>query len=50
VGTIIGAVVLTTMTRLLSVLRIEPALRQVVYGLILIALLSLYGRQRRLRQ
>jgi ribose transport system permease protein len=50
VGTMIGAVVLTTMTRLLSVLRLEPALRQVVYGLILIALLSLYGRQRRLRQ
>jgi ribose transport system permease protein len=49
-GTMIGAVVLTTMTRLLSVLRIEPALRQVVYGLILIVLLSLYGRQRRLRQ
>jgi ribose transport system permease protein len=50
VGTMIGAVVLTTMTRLLSVLRLEPALRQVVYGLILIGLLSLYGRQRRLRQ
>jgi ribose transport system permease protein len=49
-GTAIGAVVLTTLTSLLVALNIGSAGRQVVNGLILIVLLSLYGRQRRLRQ
>lgn len=49
-GTFIGAIVLTTLNSLLTALRIAPAGRQVVNGLILIALLSIYGRQRRLRQ
>lgn len=49
-GTAIGAVVLQTMRNLLIVLDIPAAGRQVVNGLILIVLLSLYGRQRRLRQ
>ncbi|MFA9431400.1 ABC transporter permease [Egicoccus sp. AB-alg2] len=49
-GTVIGAVVLQTLTSLLVALNIGAAGRQVVNGLILIALLSAYGRQRRLRQ
>lgn len=49
-GTAIGAIVLTTLDGLLIALNIGPAGRQVVNGLILIVLLSLYGRQRRLRQ
>ena len=49
-GTAIGAIVLTTLTSLLIALNIGAAGRQVVNGLILIVLLSLYGRQRRLRQ
>lgn len=49
-GTLIGAIVLTTLTSLLTALRIEPAGRQVVNGVILVALLSIYGRQRKLRQ
>lgn len=49
-GTAIGAIVLTTLNGLLIALNIGPAGRQVVNGLILIVLLSLYGRQRRLRQ
>ncbi|MTV25401.1 ABC transporter permease [Nitriliruptoraceae bacterium ZYF776] len=49
-GTAIGAVVLSTLTSLLVALDIGSAGRQVVNGLILIVLLSLYGRQRRLRQ
>lgn len=49
-GTFVGAIVLTTLTSLLTALRIAPAGRQVVNGLILIGLLSIYGRQRRLRQ
>lgn len=49
-GTAVGAVVLTTLTSLLVALNIGSAGRQVVNGIILIVLLSLYGRQRRLRQ
>jgi ribose transport system permease protein len=49
-GTAIGAVVLTTLNSLLTALNIGSAGRQVVNGVILIALLSVYGRQRRLRQ
>jgi ribose transport system permease protein len=49
-GTAIGAVVLTTLNSLLTALDIGSAGRQVVNGVILIALLSIYGRQRRLRQ
>lgn len=49
-GTVIGAIVLQTLTSLLVALNIGAAGRQVVNGLILIALLSAYGRQRRLRQ
>ena len=49
-GTAIGAVVLTTLNSLLIALNMGAAGRQVVNGLILIVLLSLYGRQRRLRQ
>lgn len=49
-GTAIGAVVLQTLGNLLVVLNIPPAGRQVVNGVILVLLLSFYGRQRRLRQ
>lgn len=49
-GTAVGAIVLQTMRNLLIVLDIPAAGRQVVNGVILIVLLSLYGRQRRLRQ
>jgi ribose transport system permease protein len=49
-GTAIGAIVLTTLNSLLTALNIGAAGRQVVNGVILIALLSIYGRQRRLRQ
>jgi ribose transport system permease protein len=49
-GTALGAVVLTTLMSLLTALRMAPAGRQVINGVILIVLLSVYGRQRRLRQ
>jgi ribose transport system permease protein len=49
-GTIIGAIVLQALTSLLVALNIAAAGRQVVNGVILIVLLSVYGRQRRLRQ
>lgn len=49
-GTAIGAVVLQALTSLLVALNIGSAGRQIVNGIILVVLLSLYGRQRRLRQ
>lgn len=49
-GTALGAVVLQTLISLLTALRMAPAGRQVINGVILIVLLSIYGRQRRLRQ
>lgn len=48
-GTAVGAIVLTVLQGLLTTLEIGTAGRTVVNGLVLIALLSLYGRQRRLR-
>lgn len=50
IGTAIGAVVLQALSNLLVALNIGSAGRQIVNGVILIVLLSLYGRQRRLRQ
>jgi ribose transport system permease protein len=45
-----GALVLTLITSLLTTLQLPESARQVVYGLILLALLSVYGRQKALRQ
>jgi len=49
-GTMSGALVLTLVTSLLTTLQLPEYARQIVYGLILLALLSVYGRQRSLRQ
>jgi ribose transport system permease protein len=49
-GTMAGALVLTLITSLLTTLQLPEAAREVVYGLILLALLSVYGRQKALRQ
>lgn len=49
-GTAIGAVVLTVLQSLLTTMRLQAAQRQIVLGVVLIILLSAYGRQRRLRQ
>lgn len=48
-GTAVGAVTLTVLTSLLTTLDIGSAWRTIVNGVVLVALLSLYGRQRRLR-
>ena len=48
-GTMGGAVTLTVLQSLLITLHTGPAARQVVFGLTLLLLLLLYGRQRRLR-
>jgi ribose transport system permease protein len=49
-GTMAGALVLTLITSLLTTLQLPEAAREVVYGVILLALLSVYGRQKALRQ
>jgi ribose transport system permease protein len=49
VGTMAGAVVLTLLQSILITLNIPPPGRQIVFGATLLALMLLYGRQRRLR-
>ena len=49
-GTMAGALVLTLITSLLTALQLPEAFRLMILGLILLALLSVYGRQASLRQ
>lgn len=48
-GTMAGAVVLTLLQSILTTLNIPPFGRQIVFGVTLLGLMLLYGRQRRLR-
>ncbi|MBA3469481.1 MAG: ABC transporter permease [Herpetosiphonaceae bacterium] len=49
-GTMAGALVLTILTSLLTALTLPESARQIIYGLTLLALLAVYGRERGLRQ
>lgn len=49
-GTMAGALVLTLLTSLLTASQLPEAVRQIVLGVTLLVLLSVYGRQRALRQ
>jgi ribose transport system permease protein len=49
-GTMAGALVLTLITSLLTAVQMENAFRQIILGATLLVLISLYGRQRGLRQ
>jgi ribose transport system permease protein len=49
-GTMSGALVLTLITSLLTAVQLPEAARLIVLGAILLVLLSIYGRQPRLRQ
>jgi ribose transport system permease protein len=49
-GTMSGALVLTLIDSLLRAAGIEQAYQSIILGGILLALLSIYGRQHRLRQ
>jgi ribose transport system permease protein len=49
VGTMAGAVFLVLLQSILTTLSIPPFGRQVIYGVTLLALMLIYGRQRRLR-
>jgi len=48
-GTMAGAIVLILLQSILTTLNIPPFGRQIIFGVTLLALMLLYGRQRRLR-
>ena len=46
VGTIAGVILITLLQSILSVVQIAEAGRQVIYGMVIVAMLLLYGRER----
>jgi ribose transport system permease protein len=49
-GTMVGALVLTLLSSLLTTTQLDEAYRQIILGVTLLILISFYGRQRSLRQ
>lgn len=49
IGTISGVILITLLQSILSVVQIEEAGRQIIYGVVIIAMLLLYGREARAR-
>jgi ribose transport system permease protein len=47
VGTIAGVILITLLQSILSVMQIEEAGRQLIYGAVIIGMLLIYGRQRK---
>jgi ribose transport system permease protein len=45
-GTVAGVILITLLQSILSVMQIEEAGRQLIYGVVIIAMLLLYGRQK----
>jgi ribose transport system permease protein len=43
-GTILGALILTVLDSLLTILNASQAVRQIIYGLIVLALAAIYAR------
>jgi ribose transport system permease protein len=48
-GTVAGVILITLLQSILSVMQMEEAGRQVVYGVVIVAMLLLYGRERVVR-
>ena len=48
-GTMAGAIVIQLITSLLTTMQLPEAIQQIVYGLILVILLIVYGREKGLR-
>jgi ribose transport system permease protein len=46
IGTVAGVILITLLQSILSVIQMEEAGRQIIYGLVIIAMLLLYGRER----
>jgi len=49
-GTVMGVILITLLTSVLSVMQIDESGRQVIYGLVIIVMLLLYGRSSTRRQ
>jgi ribose transport system permease protein len=45
-GTIAGVILITLLQSILSVMQIEESGRQIIYGIVIVAMLLLYGRER----
>jgi ribose transport system permease protein len=48
-GTVAGVILITLLQSILSVMQIEEYGRQVIYGVVIVAMLLLYGRERRVQ-
>jgi ribose transport system permease protein len=48
-GTVAGVILITLLQSILSVMQIEESGRQVIYGVVIVAMLLLYGRERLVR-
>ncbi len=48
-GTVAGVILITLLQSILSVMQIEEAGRQVIYGVVIVGMLLLYGRERLVR-
>jgi len=46
-GTIAGVILITLLQSILSVVQVPEAGRQIIYGLVIVSMLLLYGRERR---
>jgi len=46
-GTVAGVILITLLQSILSVVQMPESGRQIIYGVVIIAMLLLYGRQRR---
>ena len=45
-GTIAGVILITLVQSILSVVQVPEAGRQIIYGLVIVSMLLLYGRER----
>ena len=45
-GTVAGVILITLLQSILSVMQMEEAGRQIIYGVVIVAMLLVYGRQR----
>jgi ribose transport system permease protein len=48
-GTIAGVILITLLQSILSVVQVPEAGRQIIYGLVIVSMLLLYGRERRIQ-
>ena len=46
IGTVAGVILITLLQSILSVIQMEEAGRQMIYGVVIIAMLLLYGREK----